>query len=84
MVDGVPDFYELQKRTLLTSRVKIELGAARLPASFVAYDCLQCGNRELLGVPLLDRKQILSENVTEEERFAVSRYVSEQGTAFFK
>lgn len=84
MVDGVPDFYELQKRTLLTSRVKIELGAARLPASFVAYDCLQCGNRELLGVPLLDRKQILSENVTEEERFAVSRYVSEQGTAFFQ
>ena len=34
MVNGVPDFYELQKRTLLTRRVKIELGAGRLPASF--------------------------------------------------
>ena len=26
MVNGVPDFYELQKRTLLTSRTRIELG----------------------------------------------------------
>lgn len=39
MVNGVPDFYELQKRTLLTSRTRIGKGANRLPASFVAYDC---------------------------------------------
>lgn len=79
MVNGVPDFYELQKRTLLTRRVKIELGAGRLPASFVAYDCLQCGDRELLSVPLLSRKEILAENVAEGERLALSRYIPEKG-----
>ena len=84
MVNGVPDFYELQKRTLLTSRVKIELGAGRLPASFVTYDCLQCGDRELLSVPLLSRKEILTGNVAEEERLAVSRYIPEKGMQLFQ
>lgn len=84
MVNGVPDFYELQKRTLLTSRVKIELGAGRLPASFVAYDCLQCGDRELLSVPLFSRKEILAGNVAEEERLAISRYIPEEGTQLFQ
>lgn len=45
--DGVPDFYELQRRTLLTDRFKIEMAAARHPASFVAYDCLYEGRRRM-------------------------------------
>lgn len=84
MVNGVPDFYELQKRTLLTSRVRIELGAGRLPVSFVAYDCLQCGDRELLSVPLFSRKEILAGNVAEGERLAISRYIPEKGTQLFQ
>ena len=46
MVNGVPDFYELQKRTLLNDKFKIRLGAEKLPASFVAYDCLQYGHKD--------------------------------------
>lgn len=84
MVNGVPDFYELQKRTMLTSRTKIELGAKRLPASFVAYDCLQVEDRVLLDRPLLERKQILKELIYEKEQIAVSRYVHEKGTQLFQ
>lgn len=84
MVNGVPDFYELQKRTLLTSRTKIELGAGRLPASFVAYDCLQYGGREMLSVPLLSRKEVLAGNVAEGERLAISRYIPENGAKLFQ
>lgn len=83
MVNGVPDFYELQKRTLLTSRTRIELGANRLPASFVAYDCLQVENRLLLDTPLLGRKEILQNLIKENERIAVSRYIPEKGTQLF-
>lgn len=83
MVNGVPDFYELQKRTLLTSRTRIELGANRLPASFVAYDCLQVENRVLLNTPLLERKEILQNLIEENERIAVSRYIPEKGTQLF-
>ncbi len=83
MVNGVPDFYELQKRTLLTDRFKIELGAGRLPASFVAYDCLQYEDKVLFDVPLMERKNMLQDVVLEEERIAVSRFISEKGTALF-
>ncbi len=84
MVNGVPDFYELHKRTMLTNRTRIELEATRLPASFVAYDCLQEGDRVLLDMPLIDRKKILQEFVCENERIAVSRYIPEKGTELFK
>ena len=83
MVNGVPDFYELQKRTLLTSRTRIELGANRLPASFVEYDCLQVENRVLLNTPLLERKEILQNLIEENERIAVSRYIPEKGMQLF-
>ena len=84
MVGGVPDFYELQKRTMLTNKTKIELEATRLPASFVAYDILQVGDKVLLDTPLIERKQILQEMIRENERMAVSRYIPEKGTQLFQ
>ena len=69
---------------MLTNRTRIELEATRLPASFVAYDCLQAGDRVLLDMPLIDRKKILQEFVCENERITVSRYISEKGTELFK
>lgn len=84
MVNGVPDFYELQKRTMLTSKTRIGLEAARLPASFVAYDCLQAGDKVLLDVPLMERKQILKKLVQENERMAISRYFPENGVQLFQ
>lgn len=84
LVNGVPDFYRLQKRTLLTDRFKIDLEASRYPASFVAFDCIYEENRELIWEPLLKRKDHLSRLVIENPRFAVSRYIEEQGVALYQ
>ena len=54
--NGVPDFFELQRRTLLTDRFKIELAATKYPASFVAYDCLYEGSRSIMERTLFERK----------------------------
>ena len=83
MVNGVPDFYELQKRTMLTNPTRIELAAGRLTASFVAYDCLQVGDKVLLDTPLIERKQILDELIEENDQIAISRYIWEKGTQLF-
>lgn len=83
LVNGTPDFYRLQKRTLLADRFKIELEAARYPASYVAFDCIYAENRELIWEPLLERKACLSRLVTESSRIAVSRYIEAQGVALF-
>lgn len=81
--DGAPDFYRLQKRTLLTERFKIELESARHPASFVAFDCIYQGNREMVWEPLMERKEKLSQIVLENSRIALSRYVEREGTALY-
>lgn len=82
--NGVPDFYALQKRTLLTERFKIEMESVRFPASFVAFDCIYADGKELIWEPLTVRKQILTGLVKESGRIAVSRYIEEKGTALYR
>ena len=82
--DGVPDFFELQRRTLLTDRLKIEMAAARHPASFVAYDCLCKDGRSIMDRPLLERKEALQSSVREDSLIAISRYIPTDGIGLFR
>ena len=82
--DGVPDFFELQRRTLLTDRFKIEMAAARHPASFVAYDCLCKDGRSIMDRPLLERKEALQSSVREDSLVAISRYIPTDGIGLFR
>ena len=82
--NGIPDFFALQKRTLLTDQFKIKLEASRFPASFVAFDCIYENGRELQWKPLMQRKRILKEVVMENDRIAVSRYVEGCGIALYQ
>lgn len=84
LADGMPDFYRLQKRTMLTDRFKMRMEAERFPASFVAFDCIYQGNRELVFQSLMERKQKLSGIVMENDRIAVSRYIEKEGTALYQ
>ena len=84
LLNGVPDFFELQRRTLLTDRFKIETAAARHPASFVAYDCLYGGSRSIMDRPLLERKELLQTSVKESGRIAISRYIPTDGIGLFR
>lgn len=81
---GVPDFYRLQKRTILTDRFKIELEARRFPASFVVFDCIYQRNDELIWEPLMERKRKLLQLITEDSKIAVSRYVESEGMALYQ
>lgn len=83
--NGVPDFFELQRRTLLTDQFKIQLASSRLPASFVAYDCLWFNDDSLLSMPLLDRKEKLDKTVHgENDRFAISRFIENNGIGLYQ
>lgn len=81
--NGIPDFFELQRRTLLTDRFKIEMAAVRHPASFVAFDCLYICNCSVMNQTLLERKEILQSSVNENERIAISRYIYTNGIGLF-
>lgn len=84
MQNGKPDFYRLQKRTILTDRLQMKLEMERFPAAFIAYDCLQIKDRVLLQSPLMERKSILQSLIDENTRFSYSRYIKEDGIGLFE
>ncbi len=81
---GVPDFYELQRRTMLADKFKIQMAASMNPASFVAFDCLYADGGQAMDRPLLLRKELLQGAVKEDARIAVSRFVHSDGAGLFR
>ena len=81
--DGSPNFFLLQKRSLLTDKFKIELESKRHSVQFVAYDILQKGERAIVDLPLFERKKILDKVVKEGGGLSVSRIVEGKGKTLF-
>ena len=81
-VDGIPNFYALQTRSLMTDKFKIEIASKRNPIQFVAYDILYYNGKDLTDKPLMERKRILSESIKEGNNLSISRYIEQDGKAF--
>ena len=81
--NGVPDFFELQKRALTSNQFKIQLSSESFPACFVAYDILYHKESSLIDLPLAERKAILVDTVIENPSLAVSRFIPEKGIELF-
>lgn len=84
LIDGKPNFYALQKRSLMSDEFKIKLAAYKSPVQFVAYDILYFDGEDLTDKPLTERKDILSKVVTEGHGLSISRYIEKNGIAFFE
>lgn len=82
--DGKPDFFEIQKRSMMSNPVKIDMGAKKYPACFTAFDILYYDDHQVMDLPLTERKELLQKTVqSENSRFAVSRYIEENGISFY-
>ena len=82
--DGKPDFYALQRRSLMTDSFKTGLAAKGNPVQFVAYDIIYYDGKDLTDKPLMERKKILSQAVREGNNLIISRYIESNGVAFFE
>jgi len=83
--NGKPDFFEIQRRSLTSNSFKIQLAAAKLPATFTAFDLLYYQDRTTIDLPLMKRKELLSKAIVKEtERLAISRYIEKQGVQFYQ
>ena len=80
---GRPDFYQLQRRSILTNEFKIQQSSLKQPASFIAFDILYLKDREIKYLPLIERKMLLSQIVSENGRIAISRYIEEYGIELY-
>jgi len=84
LVDGKPDFFEIQRRSLTSNNFKIHLQAQKHPASFITFDILYDIDHETISLPLMERKRLLQAAVNDSERLAVSRYTEQNGIAFYQ
>ena len=83
-VDGKPDFYEIQRRSLMSNTFKIQLASSKLPASFAVFDILYYDDHQVMDLPLMQRKKLLEKVIKENDRFALSRYIEEHGIKFYE
>lgn len=84
LIDGRPNFAEVQRRSLMANDFKIKLAAKANPVSFIAFDILYLDGEDLTDRPLMERKQLLQETVAENDRIAVSRYFQSGGVDLYK
>jgi len=82
--NGKPDFYEVQRRSLMANPTKIDIAAKQKPVCFTAFDILYADDRQVTQLPLMERKDLLSETVDETPRLAVSRYIDTNGAALYR
>ena len=56
LVEGKPDFAQIQRRSLMSNAYRIELAAKHYPACFTAFDILYYKNAATNHLPLMERK----------------------------
>ncbi len=81
--NGSPDFYEVQKRALMTNPFKIKLSSEKYPASIIAYDILYYKDKDITDLPIMERKKYLQDAVIENNFISVSRYIENNGIMLF-
>ena len=52
-------FFEIQKRSMMSNPVKIDMAAKKYPACFTAFDILYFEDRQVTNLPLIERKELL-------------------------
>lgn len=83
--NGKPDFYLIQRRSMMTNSLKIQTDSQLHPACFTAFDILYYDDHHVTDLPLIERKKLLQKAVpAESARFAISRYIENCGIAFYQ
>lgn len=81
--NGKPSFERIESRVMTTNRLKLDMAASQHPASYVAFDILFRDDRELVDLPLQDRKEILRASIVESPHIAISRVFEYSGVELF-
>jgi DNA ligase D-like protein (predicted ligase) len=82
--DGKPNFDEVRRRSIMSNKFKIKLAVAKLPANFTAFDILYYVDREVMDLPLMQRKKLLEKTIRENEYLAISRYIEQYGINLYQ
>ena len=82
---GLPDFQKHQRRMNVESATEIRDLSCKIPATYYVFDILYLDGRNLQGLPLLERRKILSDILLAANSIIrTSEYVEGQGIQMFE
>jgi bifunctional non-homologous end joining protein LigD len=84
MHDGKPDFQDLLERGQAVSDAEIKRQQGRSPAIYIVFDILEKNGEMLAKLPLMERKKILQDSLTEGPHVILSDFIEEKGEAYYK
>ena len=84
MKDGRADFATLIKRSQNNKPGDIDHMSRKFPATYVVFDILEKEGKELLDIPLIERKRILKNSVREGKFVVLSLFVEETGVPYYR
>jgi len=82
--NGKPSFYKLAEREHIIDKFRINLLSKLIPATYMVFDILYVDGKELVNLPLIERKRILSECVVVNERVKIVDFVIGKGLELFE
>jgi bifunctional non-homologous end joining protein LigD len=82
--DGIPDFGLLQARFGVDDMKRVGVLAKTTPVTYVAFDLLHINGRDIITLPLVERKKQLKAIVREGPHLLYGDHVEAEGTRFFK
>ena len=81
---GLPDFALLQERTGWPRDVKVSPSDGEAQVVYYVFDLLYANGRDLQGLPLSERKALLSRTAVSADALQPVEYVEEDGESFFE
>ena len=81
---GLPSFQRLQGRALLTAPLDVAQAARDTPACYFAFDLLGFDDRDLRGLPLVERKRLLALLLPRSGVVRAVEHVEEHGVELFE
>jgi len=79
-----PNFWKLAEREHVDNKFRIELLSKLMPATYIIFDILFLDGKELIDLPLIERKKILKDVVEENERVRIAEYKIGSGKELFE
>jgi DNA ligase D-like protein (predicted ligase)/DNA ligase D-like protein (predicted 3'-phosphoesterase) len=81
---GKVNFQAMLERGKASSETEIAIRTKQSPAAYVVFDILEKDGKNLLDLPLIERKKILKETLKETEHVILADFVEEKGEVYYE
>ena len=78
------DFYKLQEREQTDNELRIGILASMYPATYFVFDILYKDKKDLVNLPLIERKSILEDTVLNGANIEKTKYIIGNASLLFK